>query len=90
MVKRQLTMVVDPIMCDGHGVCAELFPERVTMDPWGYPIVDSKDIPVQLREHAERAVSSCPRLALHLLERRQSSGRVDRKKVDRRRRDVPS
>ncbi len=82
MVKRQVTMVVDPTMCDGHGVCAELFPERVRMDPWGYPIVDKKDIPPQLREHAERAVNSCPRLALHLLERRQSSGRVDRKKKD--------
>ncbi len=82
MVKRQLAMVVDPIMCDGHGVCAELFPERVRMDPWGYPIVDGKDIPLQLREHAERAVSSCPRLALHLIERRQSSSGGDRKKRD--------
>jgi ferredoxin len=82
MVKRQLAMVVDPIMCDGHGVCAELFPERVRMDPWGYPIVDGKDIPQPLREHAERAVSSCPRLALHLIERRQSSSGVDRRKKD--------
>jgi ferredoxin len=82
MVKRQVTMVVDPIMCDGHGVCAELFPERVRLDPWGYPIVDSQDIPMPLREHAERAVSACPRLALHLIERRQSSSGGDRKKKD--------
>jgi ferredoxin len=80
MVKRQVTLVVDPILCDGHGVCAELFPERVSIDPWGYPIIDQKDIPMQLREHAERAVSSCPRLALHLRERRQSSGGGDGKK----------
>jgi len=89
-VKRKLTMVVDPTMCDGHGVCAELFPERVRMDPWGYPIVDNEDIPSQLREHAERAVSSCPRLALHLIERRQSSSRVDRTKVDRKKKDLAS
>jgi len=79
MVRRKLTLVVDPILCDGHGVCAELFPERVSMDPWGFPIVDNEDIPVQLEDHAQRAVSSCPRLALHLVERRQSSGRAGRK-----------
>jgi ferredoxin len=78
MVKRKLTMVVDPIMCDGHGVCAELFPERVRMDPWGFPIVDNEDIPTQLEDHAHRAVSSCPRLALHLVERRQSSARREK------------
>lgn len=49
------------------------------MDRWGYPIIDQKDIPLQLGEHADRAVSSCPRLALHLIERRQSSGRSGRK-----------
>jgi|BarGraNGADG00212_1021973.scaffolds.fasta_scaffold181800_1 ferredoxin len=79
MVRRKVTMVIDPTMCDGHGVCAELFPERVRMDPWGYPIIDGGDIPLQLLDHAQRAVESCPRLALHLVERRQSSGRVDRK-----------
>jgi ferredoxin len=78
MVKRKLTMVVDPIMCDGHGVCAELFPERVRMDPWGFPIVDNEVIPTQLEDHAHRAVSSCPRLALHLVERRQSSARREK------------
>jgi len=79
MVRRKITVVVDPTMCDGHGVCAELFPERVRMDPWGYPIVDSEDIPMQLFEHAQRAVDACPRLALHLVERRQSTGGADRK-----------
>ena len=26
------TLRVDPISCDGHGLCAELFPERVSLD----------------------------------------------------------
>jgi ferredoxin len=81
-VKRKLTLVVDPIMCDGHGVCAELFPEGVSLDPWGFPIVNNEDIPLQLEDHARRAVSACPRLALHLVERRQSSGRVGRRDKD--------
>ena len=64
-----LHVVVDPIACDGRGVCAELFPERITLDRWGYPIIDPEPIPARLEEHARRAVFLCPRLALHLVER---------------------
>jgi ferredoxin len=74
MTSRRVRIVVDPIMCDGHGLCAELFPERIHLDPWGYPIIDDKEIPLPLREHAQRAVASCPRLALHLVESRQPAG----------------
>jgi len=58
-------------MDDGHGVCAEIFPERVRMDQWGFPIIEDEDIPNVLVEHARRAVVGCPRMALHLLERRE-------------------
>lgn len=57
---------VDPIACDGHGLCAELFPERVTLDDWGFPIVDPTPIPRSLEPHARRAVDTCPVLALRL------------------------
>jgi ferredoxin len=30
-----LTLRVNPIECDAHGLCAELFPERVALDEWG-------------------------------------------------------
>ena len=33
-------LVVNPITCVAHGMCAELFPERITLDDWGYPIID--------------------------------------------------
>jgi ferredoxin len=68
--KGRVRLVVDPTLCDGHGVCAELFPERIELDRWGYPMIDGGDIPPGLTDHARRAVTSCPRLALHLLERR--------------------
>ena len=61
-----VTLRVNPIACDGHGLCAELFPERVTLDEWGYPIVDPEPIPDRLEQHARRAVSACPTLALLL------------------------
>ncbi len=59
-----LTLRVDPIACDGHGLCAELFPERITLDDWGYPIVDGTPIPGELEGHARRAVAECPSCAL--------------------------
>jgi ferredoxin len=62
-LSRQLR--VDPIACDGNGLCAELFPERITLDDWGYPIVDGRLTPA-VREHAIRAVKACPALALKL------------------------
>jgi ferredoxin len=67
-----LRIDVNPIACDGRGVCAELFPERITLDPWGYPIVDGRPIPPELEAHARRAASACPVLALVL--RRERSG----------------
>ncbi len=67
-MRPHLVLLVDPTVCDAHGVCAELFPERVRLDPWGYPIIDGRDIPPVLEVHARRAADSCPRLALHLVE----------------------
>jgi ferredoxin len=59
-------LVVNPIACTGHGVCAELFPERVALDEWGYPIVSDKPIAEHLLAHARRAADLCPTLALLL------------------------
>jgi ferredoxin len=62
----RFTLHVDPIACDGRGVCAELFPERIQLDDWGYPIIDPTPIEAHLLSHARRCVSSCPVLALRL------------------------
>jgi ferredoxin len=55
---------VNPITCDAHGVCAELLPEFIRLDPWGYPIVPRADLPADLVEHARLAAAACPTLAL--------------------------
>jgi ferredoxin len=57
---------VDPIACTGHGLCAELLPERIELDEWGYPIVDGQPIPKGLLAHARAAADACPKLALRL------------------------
>ena len=51
---------VNPIQCTGHGVCAELLPELVTLDEWGYPIIDPRPVPPALDRDARRAVAACP------------------------------
>jgi ferredoxin len=61
------TLRVNPITCAGHGVCAELLPELVTLDEWGYPIVDPGPVAPALDRAARRAVAACPALALKLL-----------------------
>jgi ferredoxin len=58
-------LVVNPILCDAYGHCAELLPELISLDEWGYPIVD-ETVPAHLRKNARRAVAGCPRLALRL------------------------
>jgi ferredoxin len=59
-------LVVDPIACDGFGMCAELLPELIDLDDWGYPIVAAGAVPDELLSHARRAVAVCPVLALRL------------------------
>jgi ferredoxin len=59
-------LLLDPTACDGHGVCAELFPEGIGRDDWGFPVV-AGEVPDHLIPHARRAVSACPVLALRLL-----------------------
>ncbi|TMF15081.1 MAG: ferredoxin, partial [Chloroflexi bacterium] len=57
---------IDRIRCDGHGLCAELLPELISLDDWGYPILKPGTVPPSLVEHARRAVDACPVLALRL------------------------
>ena len=66
-MSKQLRL--DPIACDGHGLCAELFPERIRLDDWGVPIVGNADVPGTLEKHARRAAAACPKQALRLQRR---------------------
>lgn len=57
---------IDRIACDGAGVCAELLPEHITLDEWGYPIVEDAQVTTASARHARRAAALCPNLALRL------------------------
>lgn len=56
---------VNPTLCTGYSYCAEIVPELVTVDDWGYPIVNATWIESdKLLKLARRAAATCPRLAL--------------------------
>ena len=54
------------IACDGRGLCAEVLPELITRDDWGFPIIARGDVPPELQGQAGEAVRLCPKLALRL------------------------
>ena len=70
---------LNPVACAGHGACAELLPELISLDEWGYPVLAPGPVPAGLVRRARRAVSACPALALAMegsegTQRRRSGG----------------
>jgi ferredoxin len=65
-VNKERHLVVDRIKCDGRGLCAELLPELIRLDDWGYPILAAGPVPDHLLPLAQRAVDDCPVLAIAL------------------------
>ncbi len=61
-------LLIDRTRCVGHGSCAELLPELLTLDEWGYPSNPAGPVPEHLQRFARRAVTTCPVLALRLAE----------------------
>ena len=59
-------LLVDPLLCDAYGYCAELLPEVITLDEWGYPVIDPGPLSEAMLADASRAASACPMLALRL------------------------
>lgn len=71
MSRHEVRLHVDWTRCDGHGACAELLPELLTVDDWGFPLSRSgaRDpvVPPHLDEHGRHAVRTCPLMALRLV-----------------------
>jgi ferredoxin len=59
-------LTIDPAACDAYGYCAELLPEAITLDEWGYPMLGDEPLDPGLLQAAKRAVRDCPRRALTL------------------------
>ena len=72
-----MTLQIDWTRCDGHGLCAELLPELIHLDDWGYPIINPDPVPPHLGALARRAVAACPTLALLLRMEARAAGSGD-------------
>lgn len=59
-------LAVNPIACSGHALCADMAPELIRLDEWGYPMLPDGPVPDNLAGLARRAVKICPALALRL------------------------
>ena len=71
---RNRRLEVDIIACDGRGLCAELLPELVRLDDWGYPIIDKRPFHAELLPLVRHAVAACPVLALRIVDLDGPSG----------------
>jgi len=74
---RATRLHIDWTRCDGRGLCAELLPEALSRDDWGFPLAapgrlavdaDKSNVPLKHSElgAAADAVKLCPVLALRL------------------------
>ncbi len=76
MTRQEQVLTIDWTACQGRGLCADLLPELLTEDPWGYPLAHGgaagrppgvlSVVLEALTEPARQATRMCPRLALRL------------------------
>jgi ferredoxin len=60
---------VDPVACDGIGMCAHLAPRIIDLDPWGYPVLTGQPLDEADSRRATMAVAACPRRAMFIEDR---------------------
>jgi len=53
------TMRVDWPSCAARGLCAELLPERIHLDEWGFPVVEGAVTPDLLGLAKAAAIEPC-------------------------------
>jgi ferredoxin len=63
-------LVLNPILCDGRGLCHDVAPDLIELDEWGYPLLPGGGLRAPItranRKAAEDATHACPVLALHI------------------------
>jgi ferredoxin len=62
-----MRLELNPAACDGFGFCADVLPEGISLDEWGFPILGRRVDQASLLA-AQAAVRCCPRNALRLVE----------------------
>jgi ferredoxin len=65
-VEQGRRLQVNPIACDGVGMCGLIAAELVSFDSWGYPVLTPRRLVGRDLRAAKAAVAGCPRRALFL------------------------
>jgi ferredoxin len=56
-----LPLALDRIACTGHGICASILPQQISLDEWGYPVLHAALAGPAL---GDAAIRLCPARAL--------------------------
>lgn len=59
-------VVVDPVACDGVGMCAHVAAGVIGLDRWGFPVLPGRPVDGRDLRVVRAAQRACPRRALHL------------------------
>jgi ferredoxin len=60
-----MRLSIDPVACDGLGMCAHQAPDVIELDPWGYPVISQEQLEGAQADQAQHAIRACPRKALY-------------------------
>jgi ferredoxin len=63
---KERRLQINPIACDGVGMCGHVAAELVSFDSWGFPILPRRPLVGRDLRAAKAAAASCPRRALFL------------------------
>lgn len=70
MSKPTATLVLNPILCNGRGLCHDAAPDLIELDEWGFPLLPGGGLRADVTradlKAAESATHACPVLALHI------------------------
>ena len=61
-----LRITIDPVACEAYGYCAELLPEAISLDEWGYPIVDNRPLHARARGPGQAGGTGLPEASYHV------------------------
>ena len=63
---RTAKLRINPIACDGVGMCSHVAPDLITVDKWGFPVLTAEPVDASTMRQARAAVAVCPVRALFL------------------------
>jgi ferredoxin len=63
---RSARLAIDWTRCDGHGLCAALLPNAISLDEWGFPVIDGQQVDASTTSAIRRVANGCPALALRM------------------------